>query len=222
MTAALVAVFGSEPLINGAEEADRSLRPLLRALTGLPAWAVVGDGVGVPGWALAAKLATLLVAVVVLTRIVATAGSRTAAFLAGWAAVVLSSALAAVMSVQVSALLLAGPTEPANGIPATVQATNTGATFGLYTGWLVGLTLAATIVPVRRPAVRKSPTRKTSPRPRATGPTPTPTPPPTTWPPRPRIGTALPNPAWTAAGLHQEPTYRPKAEASGVSGVSER
>lgn len=216
MTAALVAVFGSELVTKGAGDVDRSIRPLLQAVTGLPAWAVGGDGLAVPGWALAAKLVTLLVAVAILTRIVGSAGSRTSAFVAGWGAVVLSGALAAVASLQLSALLLGGPAEPANGVPATVRAIDTGATFGLYTGWLVGLVVAVTMTPARHPVRPKPPSGKPAPRTKTAAPAP---PSGATWPPRPRIGTALPNPAWTAAGLHQEPNCRPRADASAGAGA---
>lgn len=230
-TAGLVAVLGSEQLIDRADEADRSLRPLLAALTGLPAWATARLPAHLE-WALAAKLATLLLAVGLLARFVAAAGSRVAAFLAGWAALVLSGALAALVFLQLADLVPTTTNGPTHGFAAAVRAVNTGASFGLYTGWLVGLAVALAMTPASRPTASGRASAASAPASTSNGSQPKvkakangsqpPAPsspngspqPVATWPPRPRIGTVLPNPAWTAAGLHQESADRPKADAT--------
>lgn len=264
-TAGLVGVLGSEELLDQTDQADPSLQPLLVALTGLPAWATTRLPSDLE-WALAAKMATLLLAVAVLARVVAAAQSRMAAFMAGWGTLVLSGALAGLVFLQVGEVVSVTAGAPGGvqpgGLAAAVDALNGGAVFGLYTGWLVGLVVALTIapsaqptargarrhraaspapdaypaVPTRRPrppsvspevpapvspsSVRSAPGAPPEPR-RASSPRGTPTRSPTRqptrvpeWPPRPRIGTILPNPAWMAAGLHQDPVDPPTQDAS--------
>jgi hypothetical protein len=215
MTAWLVAVLGSERVADRTAQVDHSLRPLFRSLTGLPMWS--GDRIaGGLEWALAAKLATLLVGVALLAWLASSsAGSRMTAFLAGWAASVVSSAMAGLTYAAVGNLVHA---ESDTGLVGTVTEVNRGAVFGLYTGWLVGLAIAAVIVPVASPATGSAertsglnrPSKPQPPNQQRTGSRNQPQPAPVaTWPPRPPMGTVLPNPAWTAAGLREE-TRRPQ------------
>lgn len=230
ITAWLVAVLGSERVIDSTAEADRSLRPLFRSLTGHAAWS--GDQVPADlEWALAAKVGTLLVGVAVLAWLAASAGSRMTAFLAGWTASVVSSAVAGLVFVVAGNAVR--PEVSSDDLVTAVSEANQGAVFGLYTGWLVGLAIAAVVVPTPRPEVmarpadaaatppagRKAGRRKgrrgrtpeaAAPEPASPAPAPSPVPV-ATWPPRPPIGTVLPNPAWTAAGHRQEPGRPPLA-----------
>jgi hypothetical protein len=223
MTAWLVAVLGSERVVDRTADADRSMRPLLRSLTRHPTWASDQLPANL-GLAVGAKVGALLLGVAVLTWLATAAGSRLTAFLAGWAATVVSSALAGLTFVVTSNVLR--PELSSNDVVSAVVEVNRGAAFGLYTGWLVGMAIAA--VPMCRslssqagPSPRRR-RRRGTPAPPAPEPAAPPPPPATTWPPRPPIGTVLPNPAWTAAGHHQDPERPPIAAPQPTAGPAAR
>lgn len=144
---AIVAALGSPAAVEAGREADH--QTVGRTLTAFADW----DVDGLPGDAVAVvvvRLALVLVLVVGLCALAGRARSRGAAFLAGWGALVLATAIAgAAAYVYEVNQHLDGVTFEATLADRIATAANDGAAFGLWTGWLVGLAVAI----ATRPAV---------------------------------------------------------------------
>lgn len=142
VTAVLVGALGSPGATEAARDADQ--QALATTLTALPGWDA-GDQPGEVVGGVALRLGVLLVAVTLLCGLAGRSGSRVAAFLGGWAALVVAGGVAggAFYAYQV-AVVLDGRTLAATYLDGLVAGANTGASFGLWTGWLVGLPVAAT------------------------------------------------------------------------------
>lgn len=142
--AVLVGVLGSPWAAETARDADD--QALATTLTALPGWDV-GDQPGEVVRGVALRLGVLLVVVTLLCGLAGRSWSRVAAFLGGWAALVVAGGVAAAgfYAYQV-AVVLDGHTLAPTYLDGLVDGTNTGASFGLWTGWLVGLVVAATAV----------------------------------------------------------------------------
>lgn len=128
----LVLIFGSPWYRDWVDDANRGL--LLETLA-WPAWWIDGD---VPLRDLiAASLKAILLVVFTFGFITLMAGSQlsrarggVASFLAGWAAYIFAAALAALITAAIY-------TDPGPG-GAVIIATG-GSTYGLITGWIIGL-----------------------------------------------------------------------------------
>ena len=146
-TVAIVAATGSSAAVEAGREADSGT--VGQTLTAFADW----DVGGLPGDAVAVVVVRLAVALVLVTGLCAVAGrarSRGAAFLAGWGALVLATAIAgAAAYVYEVERLLDGATFEATLADRIATAANDAAAFGLWTGWLVGLAVAL----ATRPAV---------------------------------------------------------------------
>src|SRR5918994_6176713 len=148
-TAALVVgVLGSPAMVDAGQDlAERHRSPLTaETLTGLPNWDVFDRGTPTDVvWGIVLKLVVLLVVVALLAGLAGRAWRRSA-FLGGWASLVVAAGIAgAVHHVYQDAVV--GPGEnpfQVSYFDNLLSATNTGAGFGLWTGWLVGLAVAAT------------------------------------------------------------------------------
>lgn len=145
-TVAIVAALGSPAAVEAGREADS--RTVGRTLTAFADW----DVGGLPGDAVAVVVVRLAVALVLVTGLCAVAGrarSRSAAFLAGWGALVLATAIAgAAAYVYEVERVLDGATFEATLADRIATAANEAAAFGLWTGWLVGLAVALATRPV--------------------------------------------------------------------------
>jgi hypothetical protein len=149
-TVVLVAGLGSPPLQDAAREADASV--LLRTVTVIPSWDIAdapGDVIG----GVAVRLSTLIVLAALLCGLAGRRGARGPALLAGWGALLVAAAAAnAAAFVYTAAVVLDGEV-PGSYWDNLVGAANTGAAFALWTGWLVGLTVALA-TPSYRPSAQ--------------------------------------------------------------------
>jgi hypothetical protein len=154
VTVLLVAGLGSEAALDATLDADSKMAPLLDALTRFPAWSVSALGFESDMYGpIALKVLVLLALVFLLARGAGRSGRSSAAFLAGWGALMLSAAAAGVAYVvSADMLVLDGQLADSGGGAAAVvvDGLNSGVVFGLYTGWLVGL---AVVVTARRAVV---------------------------------------------------------------------
>ncbi len=139
-TAVTVAALGSPAAVEAGRDADSAtVGHTLTAFAdwdvgGLPADAVVG---------VAVRLGVALVLVTSLSAVAGRARSRGAAFVAGWGAVVLATAVAgAAAYVYEVNRVLDGTTFDATLADRIATAINDAAAFGLWTGWIVGLAVA--------------------------------------------------------------------------------
>jgi hypothetical protein len=146
---AVVGVLGSPAVVDGVHElAARHASPITAAtFTGFPSWDVFDDGT--PGeaiWGIVLKLAVLLAAAAVLATLAGRA-SRRSAFLAGWASLIVAAGVAgAVHYAYQYAVVLDGQNAlPASYLDNLLSSANAGAAFGLWTGWIVGAAVAATV-----------------------------------------------------------------------------
>jgi hypothetical protein len=145
----LVVALGSEAARDATVDADEGT--LLRSsVLRFPAWGddVLGGESGTTP-SIIVRVLVLLVMLFLLAAVAGRAGSGGAAFLAGWGAFVISSAVAgAVFFVAADTLAFDGSFESfyAGGdtLDALVTEVNAGAMFGLYTGALVGAAVALT------------------------------------------------------------------------------
>ncbi|HEX5947534.1 MAG TPA: hypothetical protein VFY82_14710, partial [Acidimicrobiales bacterium] len=146
-TAAIVAALGSPAAVEAGREADS--RTVGQTLTAFADW----DVSGLPGDAVRVVVIRLALAAVLVAGLCAVAGrarSRSAAFLAGWGALVLATAIAgAAAYVYEVERVLDGATFEATLADRIATAANDAAAFGLWTGWLVGFAVAL----ATRPAV---------------------------------------------------------------------
>jgi hypothetical protein len=142
----LVGVLGSPALVDAAQElAERHRMPLTAAtFTDIPNWDVFDSGTTAEVvWGVVLKLSVLFVTVGLLAALAGRA-SHGAAFLAGWGSLVVAAAMAGAVDFAYRDAVV----EPARN-PVGVSyfdnllgATNTGAGFGLWTGWMVGAAVA--------------------------------------------------------------------------------
>jgi hypothetical protein len=147
-TIVLVAGLGSEPAFDAAVEANRQAEPLLRSLTEFPVWSAGTLGLDSDIYAaIAVKIVVLLALVFLVGRAAGRAGPSFAALLAGWGGTTLAAAVAGMAYVLVAdmAVLDGQLADSQGGAGAVVvDGLNTGAIFGLYTGWVVGVAVVAT------------------------------------------------------------------------------
>lgn len=140
-TSLLAAVLGSPVAQDAAADAENQV--LGRTLTSFPSW----DAGSAPSdlrWSIVIRLAVLAVATAPLCALAGRSASRSAALLAGWAAAVVAAAVAgAAAYAYLDATLLSGGPTTASYLDRLVGAANTGAGYGLWTGWLVGAAVAA-------------------------------------------------------------------------------
>ena len=128
--------------------------------TDIPNWDVFDSGTTAEVvWGVVLKLSVLFVAVGLLTALAGRA-SHGAAFLAGWGSLVVAAAMAGAVDFAYRDAVV----EPARNpfgvgyFDNLLGATNTGAGFGLWTGWMVGAAVAVaaslpsrTVVPLGAP-----------------------------------------------------------------------
>jgi hypothetical protein len=189
-TAGLVAVLGNPAVVDRVtENGDRGLGATLVRFADWDVFSAPGDVVR--GAVL--RLVVVVLAVALLAALVKRDTPRGAAFLAGWAALVVAAAIAGAANyVYVVEALLDGRTLGPSYVDGLVQEVNGAASFGLWTGWMVGAVLA--ILMVTRPATAPAP----APAPQGTAP----------WGTAP-WGTAPPPPADRAYGDPPAPWWAP-------------
>lgn len=181
--AILVAGLGNPATLDAARELERETGShLLADVAGFVGWDLSGIA-DERAWGVVIQLAALVVLTGLLAAVAGRARSRAAAFLGGWGAIVGAAALAGIARHVYLQAVVAPEAAPAapylDGLAARAEA---GAAFGLWTGWLVGLAVVATVRPT--PVPRPGAAPRGAPAPVAGRPT-APLPPPGTaaWPP---------------------------------------
>lgn len=143
--AVVVAALGNPAAVSAARDLDD--RALGATLTGFARWDVAdqpGDVVA----SVAVRLGATLVMVALLCALAGRAGSRPAALLGGWGAAVVAAAVGGALAyVYQVVVVLDGRTLDTTYLDGLVLATNAGAAFGAWTGWLVGGAVALTAPP---------------------------------------------------------------------------
>lgn len=209
----LVGILGTGPASERAIESDDGVRPLVQSLTAFPSWssdALVGDGDLNP--AIAGKVVALVILIFLLAFLAGRAESGLTAFLAGWGGLVVACAVAGAafyVIADVTAFDGALADEGGGALAPLVDATNAGAVFAFYTGWVVGAAVAVTRrsrpadIPAAAAVTADGPAPSSPAPPPPTHsqpsihPAPTPRTPVATWPPMPaQLGTVPPSPAW--------------------------
>ena len=142
----LVGVLGSPALVGAAQDlAERHRVPLTAAtFTDIPNWDVFDSGTTAEVvWGVVLKLAVLFVVVGLLTAVAGRA-SHGAAFLAGWGSLVVAAGMAGAVDYAYRDAVVGSARNPfgVSYFDNLLGATNVGAGFGLWTGWLVGATVA--------------------------------------------------------------------------------
>ncbi len=152
-TVGLVAVLGNPVVVDRVtENGDSGLGATLVRFANWDVFSAPGEVVR--GAVL--RLVVVVIAVALLAALVKRDTPRGAAFLAGWAALVVAAAIAgAVNYVYVVEVILDGRTLGPSYLDGLVQEVNGAAAFGLWTGWIVGAVLA--IVMVTRAATAPAP-----------------------------------------------------------------
>jgi hypothetical protein len=146
-TAILVAVLGSPPVQDDARDASEAV--LAATVTGLPSWDVFDDDVaGDLVWSVVIRLAVLLVAVTALCGVAGRSRSRAAGLLAGWGAAVVAAAAGNGVAYAYLVPVVFDGRHPGTYLDGLVSSLNSGAAFGLWAGWVVGLAVALAIRPV--------------------------------------------------------------------------
>jgi hypothetical protein len=146
-TAILVAVLGSPPAQDEARDASETV--LAATVTGLPSWDVFdGDVAGGLVWSVVIRLAVLLVVVTALCGVAGRSRSRAAGLLAGWGAAVVAAAAANGVAYAYLVPVVFDGRHPGTYLDGLVSSLNSGAAFGLWAGWVVGLAVALAIRPV--------------------------------------------------------------------------
>jgi hypothetical protein len=145
-TAIVAAALGNPAAVDAARDADQ--QQLAATVVGFADWDLAdapGEVVGL----VALRLGVLIVLAGLLCALVGRSRSRAAALLGAWGAVGVAAAVAGATSYvyQVPVVLDGNAPAPTYG-DGLVQAVNSGAAFGLWTGWFVGLVVAL----VTRPA----------------------------------------------------------------------
>lgn len=210
-TAAVVAVLGSPPLVEAARDSDLDTQRLLHTLVDVPNWDVQGVGSGVRGdfaVNVAVRLATLLVLVGLLAAVAGRSRSRGAAWLGGWGAVTVAGGAAGLLSqVHLHHTIYDGRVFGVSYTDMLVTALQSGTTFGLLTGWAVGLAAALACRPQPVPAWSGS-----APPPSAVGAPPPP-------PPGPTRVSEPPPPWWAPTGAVADGSFRPGPTAYPPGGL---
>lgn len=174
-TTALLAALGNPAAVDAARDADN--QALATTLTGFADWDVAdlpGEVVG----GVVLRLALALVLVALLCALAGRSRSRGAAFIGGWGALVVATGAAGAAGyVYQVAVVLDGRTLSSTYLDGLVQAVNSGASFGLWTGWLVGLVTAL----ATRQAAAMTPAHVAAPRVPSPSPEPHITEPPPPW-----------------------------------------
>jgi hypothetical protein len=144
-TAALIAALGSPAAVEAAREAES--RAVGRTLTGFADWDV-GDLPGEAVRVVVLRLALTLLVVALLCGLAGRSRSRGAAFLAGWGAVVVATAVGGAAAYAYEAtVVLDGRTYGPTFADRIAVSTNAAAAFGLWTGWIVGAVVAVATRP---------------------------------------------------------------------------
>jgi hypothetical protein len=145
-TAILVAVLGSPPVQDDARDASETV--LAATVTGLPSWDVFDDDVaGDLVWSVVIRLAVLLVVVTALCGVAGRSRSRAAGLLAGWGAAVVAAAAANGVAYAYLVPVVFDGRHPGTYLDGLVSSLNSGAAFGLWAGWVVGLAVALALRP---------------------------------------------------------------------------
>jgi hypothetical protein len=145
-TAILVAVLGSPPAQDEARDASETV--LAATVTGLPSWDVFdGDVAGGLVWSVVIRLAVLLVVVTALCGVAGRSRSRAAGLLAGWGAAVVAAAAANGVAYAYLVPVVFDGRHPGTYLDGLVSSLNSGAAFGLWAGWVVGLAVALALRP---------------------------------------------------------------------------
>jgi hypothetical protein len=144
-TVVVVGALGNPAAVDAARDSDEQV--IATTLTGFPNWDVA-DAAGEVVGLVALRLGVLIVLTGVLCGLVGRSRSRVASWLGGWGAVTVAAAVAGGLAYvyQVS-VILDGRAPTATYLDGLVQAANGGASFGLWTGWLVGLVVAVATRP---------------------------------------------------------------------------
>jgi len=149
---ALAAALGSPAAQHAA--ADARNVTLGRTLTAFPSWDVSGASADVV-WSYVIRLGVMALATAGLCALAGNGGSRRTGFLAGWAAGVVAAGVAgAVAFAYLDATVYAHVRLEGTYIDRMVAAVNSGATYGLWTGWLIGAAVAFAIWPAAEAARR--------------------------------------------------------------------
>lgn len=217
--AVVVAALGNPAAVSAARDLDD--QAMGSTLTGFAGWDVAdqpGDVVA----SVAVRLGTTLVLVALLCALAGRAGSRPAALLGGWGAAVVAAAVGGALAyVHQVAVVLDGRTLDATYLDGLVLATNAGAAFGAWTGWLVGGAVALTVRTAGQDAAggpaaadvghRWTPTAPTSPTPPTAARARLAEPPPPWWAPTRDAGDHIvPGPtAFPPGGLGRDPAATP-------------
>jgi hypothetical protein len=139
-TVVLVGALGNPGAVDAAQDADE--RALGLVLTRFVSWDVAdlpGDAVG----GVVLRLGSTIALVALLSGLAGRSRSRAAAFIGGWGALAVAAAVAGgVAYVYQVAVVLDGRTLSTSYLDGLVQAVDVGASFGVWTGWLVGLAVA--------------------------------------------------------------------------------
>ena len=139
--AVLAAVLGSPAAQDAAKDAKN--RELARTLTSFPSWDAGGSS-GDVRWSIAIRLAAIVLVTALLCAVAGRSASRGAALLAGWAAgVVAAGAAGAAAYAFLVATVFSGGRSADTYLDGLVGAVDDGAVWGLWTGWLVGVAVAA-------------------------------------------------------------------------------
>lgn len=139
-TAILVATLGSPPVQDAARDASESV--LTATVTGLPSWDVLDGVAGDLAWSVVIRLAVLLVVVTALCAVAGRSRSRAAGLLAGWGAEVVGAAAANGVAYAYLVAVVFDGRHPGTYLDGLVSSLNSGAAFGLWAGWVVGLAVA--------------------------------------------------------------------------------
>lgn len=142
----LVGVLGSPALVDAAQDlAERHRIPLTAAtFTDIPNWDVFdSDTTAEVVWGVVLKLAVLFVVIGLLTALSGRA-SHGAAFLAGWGSLVVAAGMAGAVDYAYRHAVVGSTQNPfgVSYLDNLLGATNLGAAFGLWTGWMVGAVVA--------------------------------------------------------------------------------
>jgi hypothetical protein len=150
----LVGVLGSPALVDAAQDlAERHRIPVTAAtFTDIPNWDVFDSGTSAEVvWGVVVKLAVLFVVAGLLTALAGRA-SHGSAFLAGWGSLVVAAGMAGAVDYAYREAVVGSAENPfgVSYFDNLLSATNVGAGFGLWTGWLVGAAVAvAASLPAR-------------------------------------------------------------------------
>jgi hypothetical protein len=142
----LVGVLGSPALVGASQDlAEHHRIPLTAAtFTDIPNWDVFDSGTTAEVvWGVVLKLAVLFVVVGLLTALSGRA-SHGAAFIAGWGSLVVAAGMAGAADYAYRDAVVDSTQNPfgVSYFDNLLSATNVGAAFGLWTGWLVGAAVA--------------------------------------------------------------------------------